>query len=384
MMDWRFEVVQLYDTVYSELGINIATHRCLGSLAYLLGTYRDESQSVDYSEVGDGLPCNFRLTRQPSHVHTRRVLARSPERGCPAPLSKLRLRGMSRPAYVNFNVHPTFPRSLRACPASEIGDETRHLPTMSNPSESQAQQSSTANNMPPPNPTPLSLTLILAATPSLGIGKAGTLPWPQLRKEMGYFRRVTSRVPPSSSGSSRRRCNAVIMGRKTWDSIPPKFRPLEGRVNVVVTRSPEAFSKREEDDGRNGDGDAAGAGTVGQDVEVVASISEALDRLRTYNSSPAKNGDDSPEIARVFVIGGATIYDAALKLPEAERVLLTRIEKEFECDTFFGADLEGSREWRRCGGEELREWTGEGESVEGVVEEKGVRFGFGMYEKVRG
>jgi dihydrofolate reductase len=86
-----------------------------------------------------------------------------------------------------------------------------------------------ATIMPPPPAHPLALTLILAATPTLGIGRAGTLPWPQLRKEMAYFKRVTSRVVGGSSSGGRERCNAVVMGRKTWESIPPRFRPLEGR-----------------------------------------------------------------------------------------------------------------------------------------------------------
>ncbi|KAJ4355708.1 uncharacterized protein N0V89_003728 [Didymosphaeria variabile] len=216
-----------------------------------------------------------------------------------------------------------------------------------------------------PTPQPLSLTLILAATPSLGIGRAGTLPWPQLRKEMGYFKRVTSRVPSSASPSTsaRRKCNAVVMGRKTWDSIPPKFRPLDGRVNVVVTRTPEAFVAQQGDEGRDG-------------VEAAGSVGAALERLQNYNSQP---GEEGLEIERVFVIGGATIYNAALQLPQADRVLLTKIEKDFECDTFFSVDLDRSGEWKRSTKEELEDWTGEKTEP---VEEKGVRFEFGMYERV--
>jgi dihydrofolate reductase len=73
------------------------------------------------------------------------------------------------------------------------------------------------------------LTIIVAATKSNGIGQSGKLPW-RLSKEMAYFARVTSSAPEE-------RRNAVIMGRKTWESIPAKFKPLPKRFNVVVSHN---------------------------------------------------------------------------------------------------------------------------------------------------
>ena len=75
------------------------------------------------------------------------------------------------------------------------------------------------------------LTLIVAATISNGIGQSSRLPW-RLPKEMAYFARVTSNAPEGAG-------NAVVMGRKTWESIPPKFRPLRDRMNIVVSRNQE-------------------------------------------------------------------------------------------------------------------------------------------------
>jgi len=72
-----------------------------------------------------------------------------------------------------------------------------------------------------------SLTIIVAATASNGIGLLGKLPW-RLPKEIKYFAQVTSHAPEGLQ-------NAVIMGRNTWESIPKKFRPLPGRLNVVIT-----------------------------------------------------------------------------------------------------------------------------------------------------
>ena len=91
--------------------------------------------------------------------------------------------------------------------------------------------------------------------------------------------------------------------------------------------------------------------------------------------------DEDVKVDRVFVIGGATIYDAALKLPQTDRVLLTRIEREYECDTHFSVDLDKDQAWEKSGKEELEGFVGE--EVD-VVEEKGVKFEFGMYEKVKG
>ncbi|KZF21508.1 hypothetical protein L228DRAFT_248223 [Xylona heveae TC161] len=105
----------------------------------------------------------------------------------------------------------------------------------------------------PSCPASPQLTLIVAATLSKGIGLKGGLPWQSLRSDMRYFARVTKRTPRGNTTTSdngpehnlqshRNRTvkltNAVIMGRKTWDSIPPRFRPLPDRLNVVVSRRP--------------------------------------------------------------------------------------------------------------------------------------------------
>jgi dihydrofolate reductase len=72
---------------------------------------------------------------------------------------------------------------------------------------------------------------VVAATETWGIGKNGTLPW-TLKKDMQYFKRVTTQTQCSTKR------NAVVMGRKTWQSIPPAFRPLRNRINVVISRNP--------------------------------------------------------------------------------------------------------------------------------------------------
>jgi dihydrofolate reductase/thymidylate synthase len=71
---------------------------------------------------------------------------------------------------------------------------------------------------------------ILAVTSTGGIGNHGTLPW-KLPGDMAWFKRVTLAVKDLSKR------NAVVMGRKTWCSIPTKFRPLSNRLNIVLSKS---------------------------------------------------------------------------------------------------------------------------------------------------
>ncbi|POW09529.1 hypothetical protein PSTT_06737 [Puccinia striiformis] len=72
------------------------------------------------------------------------------------------------------------------------------------------------------------LNLIVCATKTNGIGTGGNLPW-RLKEDMNFFKFVTSLSPSKMK-------NVVIMGRKTWESIPVKFRPLCNRINIIVSR----------------------------------------------------------------------------------------------------------------------------------------------------
>ena len=125
------------------------------------------------------------------------------------------------------------------------------------------------------------LHLIYARAANGVIGKHNTLPW-HLPEDMAHFKQLTQ-------GS------AVIMGRKTWDSLPPRFRPLPGRTNIVVTRQ--------------ADWHAEGAHRA-------ASLPEALAQCDNTQTS--------------WVIGGAEIYAQAL--PLADCVEVTEIAQDFDGD----------------------------------------------------
>lgn len=278
---------------------------------------------------------------------------------------------------------PSEPSSANITQAQSTATDTSssHLQSHENQTATTTADATDASTM-PPSP---SLSLILAATPSLGIGKAGALPWPMLRKEMGYFARVTKRVAPASkattegAGEARQRVNAVIMGRKTWDSIPPKFRPLKGRLNVVLTRSAEAKEKL-----------AKGSTQEGVEGPLVATgILDALSQLSSLSSTSPSNKTPASlrnvDISRIFIIGGASLYRTALELPQTKRILLTQIRKEYECDTFFPLNLQETTTWKKVDRRKVEEWTGEeikeGGEREGVDGEE-VGFEFGMWERV--
>lgn len=167
------------------------------------------------------------------------------------------------------------------------------------------------------------------------------------------------------------------MGRKTWDSIPARFRPLKGRLNIVISRShAEPPSPQEV---VNAETEAVKVGSLEQAIEYLRSSRAAAAATATATARPD---------GHVFVIGGAQIYGAALGLQEVRRVLLTKVTSDFECDTFFplelteaGAGTGTGSGWVQRSKEELDAWTGETVPV-GVQEENGAKYEFQMWERI--
>lgn len=160
----------------------------------------------------------------------------------------------------------------------------------------------------------MNLNLIFARARNGVIGSNNTLPW-HLPEDMAHFKRTTLGCP-------------VIMGRKTWDSLPPKFRPLPGRLNVVVTRQP--------------DWQAEGAVVV--------------------NSLEAACAACPPD-STAWVIGGAELYAQALAL--ASTAVVTEIDADYAGDAFapsFGP------EWQET-------------DRESQVSRSGLKFSFVTYQK---
>jgi dihydrofolate reductase len=129
----------------------------------------------------------------------------------------------------------------------------------------------------------MKIGLVYARSRNGVIGKDGVLPW-HLPEDLAHFKRITMGHP-------------VIMGRKTWESLPPKFRPLPGRRNIVVTRQ--------------ADWQAEGASRASSLQDAIA-LCEARDQA--------------------WIIGGAQIFHDALPLAHCCEV--TEIDADFEGDVF--------------------------------------------------
>jgi dihydrofolate reductase len=134
----------------------------------------------------------------------------------------------------------------------------------------------------------MTISLIAALSRNRVIGRNNDLPW-HLPDDMKYFMQTT-------------KGHHVIMGRKNYDSIPEKFRPLPNRVNIVVTRQPALTLPN---------------------CTVVHSLEEAVAIAREAGEQ------------ELFIIGGAAIYQ--LGIPLANRLYLTEIDATLSGDTYFPA-----------------------------------------------
>ncbi|RAP36837.1 dihydrofolate reductase [Candidatus Marinamargulisbacteria bacterium SCGC AAA071-K20] len=139
-----------------------------------------------------------------------------------------------------------------------------------------------------------SFSIVVAHDKNQGIGINNQLPW-HLPTDMAYFKKLTT-------AAQKGKRNAVIMGRKTWESIPEKYRPLEGRFNIILTRNPKYKNS--------------------ESTCKASSLEEAL----TFC-------DDS--IESIFIIGGALLYKEAIVHANCLTLHVTQIDKEYNCDAFF-------------------------------------------------
>ena len=167
------------------------------------------------------------------------------------------------------------------------------------------------------------LHLIYARAANGVIGKDNRLPW-HIPEDMAHFKQLTQGCP-------------VVMGRKTWESLPPRFRPLPGRRNIVVSRQTNY--------------DAPGA-------EVAGSLAAALEM--------ADSRPDLGETPPVFVVGGGELYAQAL--PLAEQLLITEVDLAPRGDALF-PPIAPDR-WREAGREDH-------------TATDGTRFAFKTYTRIR-
>lgn len=173
-----------------------------------------------------------------------------------------------------------------------------------------------------------------------GIGYQGQLPSWNLSSDLKHFAQLTKTPPPPLQLKKKKKTkndnnddnkpeeteeillqNAVVMGRKTWESIPPNYRPLKGRTNVVI-------SKTMADDKENFFNSNRNANNKGDNnnVLVASSLQDAWKQLSQLN-----------DLGHVFVIGGAQLYQQAIEENYVQSVVVTKVQTpdDMKFDTYF-------------------------------------------------
>jgi len=147
------------------------------------------------------------------------------------------------------------------------------------------------------------MELIVAVDKSWGMAKDNTIPW-KFSTDMKYFMNVTKTT------SDINKQNVVIMGRKTWDSLPEKYRPLTERINIVISTT---------------------LTNEHTNYHVVNNFENAVKLSLDYYFTN--------KVEKIFVIGGAGVYEEALHSVLLQKVHVTLINKNYECDLQFPKQL---------------------------------------------
>ena len=175
---------------------------------------------------------------------------------------------------------------------------------------------------------------IVACSLNNGIGTNGSLPW-KLAKEMKHFAKITTTtLNPNLQ-------NAIVMGRKTWQSIPVKRRPLANRLNIVLSKTMQIKDQPNEPH------------------SIFPDLQDAIDYLNKQEA-----------IESIFIIGGEQVYKSILDLKLCDRIYLTKILKEFDCDAYYPQlDVQ---EFSRIESDEV---------AVGIQEENDLKYEYLVYER---
>lgn len=155
----------------------------------------------------------------------------------------------------------------------------------------------------------MNFNLIVAVDEKFGIGKGNDLPW-HIKSEMSYFNKVTTNDGKDNGENER---NVVIMGRNTWDSIPDKYKPLPDRYNIVITSNYFNNNLKYQEQKDN--------------LMFCDSLNNSLEFV--------ESNKDSKNLNEVYIIGGSRLYLEAINHDRLERVYLTKICRDYECDNKF-------------------------------------------------
>lgn len=148
----------------------------------------------------------------------------------------------------------------------------------------------------------MKFSIILAADEKKWIWKNNSLAW-SLPSDMKYFKNITSKTTDLA------KMNAVVMWRKTWESIPSKYRPLDQRINCILTRwikNDDIWSP------------------VDDFVLYFNSLEHCLSELESKQN-----------LENIFIIGWANLYNQVLDYEMLDKIYLTKVKWDFGCDVFF-------------------------------------------------
>ena len=152
--------------------------------------------------------------------------------------------------------------------------------------------------------------MIVCHDSNLGIGVNNTLPW-NIPEDMAWFKQITT----DHTGVWP---NIVIMGRNTWESIPNRYRPLKGRINVVISSKMEPT------------GPSINTNHV-TTTNVFPTLESAYEAIAKGGVTTA---NERIPFGRAFVIGGSQLYNKAMELGDIN-ILATELEGKYDCDAFF-------------------------------------------------
>jgi dihydrofolate reductase len=151
--------------------------------------------------------------------------------------------------------------------------------------------------------------LIVAVCNNNGIGMNRKIPW-SIKTDMNYFTKMTKKTIDQDKK------NAVIMGRNTWESLPPSFSPLSERDNLILSSTLQIDSIFNN--------------------SIIKTFPKITDVINFCNSNASR-------YETIWIIGGTTIYKQFLELKIVSECYITYIKKDYTCDTFF--DLLYNNDW---------------------------------------
>jgi len=160
----------------------------------------------------------------------------------------------------------------------------------------------------------MKISIVVCVDVDNGISKNGQIPW-KFKKDLKLFKNLTEKSinPIDNIDNSIIKPNVVIMGRKTYEDIPEKYRPLSNRINIILTSNKDYNNEN-------------------SNIIVKTSIIDILQYLQ----------ENKKEFNEVFIIGGSSIYKQFLDLKIVNTLYVTKVYNSFSCDNHFYSKLIGS------------------------------------------